>query len=214
MLEDGKEQSCFVGLYRLYNHLRQIKLKEGPMQGKRTIVLSVMLSTMLLLCFPTWALCQDQATPLDVKALLGSWQLVRYEVVKADNQVFLPYGSSLSGILVYLGNGRMFAAWGNQDRPRAKDPQRPTQAELAMRLKGFDAYWGTFEVDAVRRVVIHHVEGCITPEAIGTDRIRNVVVDGDNLILMTSPQPCGGWFKDQCAEGERVRLKLTWRKNP
>ena len=72
-----KEQSYFVGLYRLYNHLRQIKLKEGPMQGKRTILLFVMLSTMLLLCIPTWAPCQDQATPLDVKALLGSWQLVR-----------------------------------------------------------------------------------------------------------------------------------------
>ncbi len=182
------------------------------MQGRRPIIPLVML--LLLLCFPTRAPCQDQATPLDVKALLGSWQLIRYEVIRADNRVFLPYGSSLSGILVYLSNGRMFAAWGNQDRPRTKDPQHPTVAELAMRLKGFDAYWGTYEVDAVRRVVVHHVEGCITPEAIGTDRIRNVILDGDNLILMTSPGPCGGFYRDQCADGERVRLKLTWRKIP
>lgn len=182
------------------------------MQRRRPIVPLVIL--LLLLCFPTWVRCQDRATPLDVKTLLGSWQLVRYEVIGADNRVFLPYGDSLSGMLVYLGNGRMFAAWGNRDRPRAKDPQHPTQAELAMRLKGFDAYWGIFEVDAVKRVVIHHVQGCITPEAIGTDRIRSVIVDGDNLILMTSPQRCGGWWQDQCAEGERVRLKLTWRKIP
>ncbi len=184
------------------------------MQGKREIVLLVILLTMLLVCFPTGAPCHDQGAPLDAKALLGSWQLVRFEVVRADNRVFLPYGGSLSGILAYFGNGRMVVAWGNQDRLRAKDPQRPTQAELAMRLKGFDAYWGTYEVDAVRRVVVHHVEGCITPEATGTDRIRNVILDGDNLILMTSPQRCGSFYRDQCAEGERVRLKLMWRKIP
>ncbi len=184
------------------------------MQANKMIALLAILLIMLLVCFSTGAPCQDQGIPLDVNALLGSWQLVRFEVVRADNRVFLPYGSSLSGILAYFANGRMFAAWGNQDRPKAKDLQRPTQAELAVRLNGFDAYWGTFEIDAVKRVVIHHVEGCITPEAIGTDRIRNVIVDGDNLILMTSPRPCGGFWRDQCAEGERVRLKLTWRKIP
>jgi len=33
-------------------------------------------------------------------------------------------------------------------------------------------------------------------------------------ILMTPPGPCGGFFQDQCAEDERVRVKLTWRKHP
>ena len=61
------------------------------MQAKRTIALLAMLSTMLLVCFPTWAPCQDQGAPLDVKALLGSWQLVRLEAIRADNQVFLPW---------------------------------------------------------------------------------------------------------------------------
>ncbi len=184
------------------------------MQATRRIALLATLATILLMRFSTLAPCQDQGAPLDVKALLGYWQLVRYEVIRADNQVFLPYGSSLSGILVYSGNGRVVVAWGNQERPRAKDPQSPTVEELAMRLKGFDSYWGTFEFDPVRRVVIHHVEGCVTPEAIGTDRIRNVILDGDNLILMTSPGPCGGFYRDQCADGERVGLKLTWRKIP
>jgi hypothetical protein len=182
------------------------------MQETRRIVLLAILSTMFLACFSTLAPCQDQGTSLDVKALLGYWQLLRFEVIRADNQVFLPYGSSLSGVLVYSGNGRMVAAWGNQERPKAKDSRNPTPEELAMRLKGFDSYWGTFEFDAVRRVVIHHVEGCITPEAIGTDRIRNVILDGDNLILTTAPRQCG--WRDKCAEGEQVRLKLTWRRSP
>lgn len=178
------------------------------------IAFVVMLFAIPLVCFPTSVLCQDQSTTLDVKALLGSWQLERFEIVGADNRVFLPFGSSLSGMLVYLNNGRMFAAWGNQERPKAKDPNSPTLQELAMRLKGFDSYWGTFDFDPVKRVVIHHVEGCITPEAIGTDRIRTVSLDGDKLILMTTPAPCNISYRDRCTEGERVRLKLIWRKIP
>src|SRR5262249_48492762 len=79
-------------------------------------------------------------------ALLGTWRLDRFEAVRADQSVFLPFGTSVSGMLVYMPGGQMIVVYGRQDRPIPQQPNAPTPAELAKMLEGFDAYWGTFEV--------------------------------------------------------------------
>ena len=135
--------------------------------------------------------------------LVGAWHLERVEGIRGD-KVGQPFGSSVSGTLVYMPNGQMVVAWGRQDRAAPKDMTKTTPEEAAAIIQGFDAYWGTFEVDSVRGIVIHHVKGCLQPSVIGTDRIRNVSLVGDTLTLALKV-PC-----PQCAPGEEAILRLVW----
>ncbi len=147
------------------------------------------------------------------KALLGTWHLVRFETVRADGRTFLPFGASVSGSLVYLADGQMIVAYGRQDRTRPQQPTTPTPMELAKMVEGFDAYWGTFEVDPIHGQVVHHVQGAFETQAIGTDRIRSVTLDGYTLVLAVPIGQCWWEFANQCTAGEQVQMKLTWQRS-
>lgn len=151
--------------------------------------------------------------PITTEALLGTWHLVRFEAVRADGRTFLPFGASVSGSLVYLADGQMIVAYGRQDRTKPQQPTTPTPVELAKMVEGFDAYWGTFEVDPIHGQVVHHVQGAFETRAIGTDRIRSVTLDGNTLILSVPTGPCWWEFASQCTLDEQVQMKLTWRRS-
>ena len=146
---------------------------------------------------------RQETSTVTANDLVGAWHLERVEGIRGD-KVGQPFGSSVSGTLVYMPNGQMVVAWGRQDRAAPKDMTKTTPEEAAGIIKGFDAYWGTFEVDSVRGIVIHHVKGCLQPSVIGTDRIRNVSLVGDTLTLALKV-PC-----PQCAPGEEIILRLVW----
>ena len=150
---------------------------------------------------------------LTVEALLGSWRLERFEAVRDDGRVFLPFGDSVSGTLVYLADGQMVVAYGRQDRPIPQQPNSPTPVELAKMVEGFDAYWGSFEVDVARGQVTHHVKGAFEPHVTGTDRVRSVLLSGDTLVLSVPRGPCWWELVGQCVAGEQIQLRLTWRRS-
>lgn len=147
---------------------------------------------------------QQKTSTVTAKDLVGAWHLERVEGVRGDKVAGWPFGSSVSGTLVYMPNGQMVVAWGRQDRAAPKDMTKTTPEEAAAIIQGFDAYWGTFEVDSVRGIVIHHVKGCLQPSVIGTDRIRSVTLIGDTLTLALKV-PCR-----QSAPGEECFLRLVW----
>ena len=149
---------------------------------------------------------------LTVEALLGTWHLERFEAVRDDGRAFLPFGTSVSGTLVYLADGQMVVAYGRQDRPIPQQPNSPTPVELAQMLGGFDAYWGSFEVDVARGQITHHVKGAFEPRVADTDRVRSVLLNGDTLVLSGPPGPCWWQLVSQCAVGEQVQVRLTWRR--
>jgi hypothetical protein len=178
------------------------------MKNKFSLGLGLLVFGMVLALFSIIVSVQAQETrpktsTVTVSDLVGAWHLERVEGVRGD-KVGQPFGSSVSGTLVYMPNGQMVVAWGRQDRAAPKDMSKTTPEEAAGIIKGFDAYWGTFEVDSVRGIVIHHVKGCLQPSVIGTDRIRNVSLVGDMLTLALKV-PC-----PQCAPGEEAILRLVW----
>jgi hypothetical protein len=62
-----------------------------------------------------------------------------------------------------------------------------TEAELRAALEGYDAYFGSYSVDARAGVVVHHVTGALFPNFIGTDQRRFFAVSGNRLTLTTPP---------------------------
>ena len=133
--------------------------------------------------------------------------------MRDDGRVFLPFGASVSGTLVYLADGQVVVTYGRQDRPIPQQPNSPTPVELAKMVEGFDAYWGSFEVDAIRGQVIHHVKGAFEPGSNGRDRVRSFLLNGDTLLLSVPRGRCWWELVRQCAEGEQIQMRLTWRRS-
>ena len=101
----------------------------------------------------------------DQDAFTGTWKLLRCVTERDDGQLEHPMGDCPVGILVYDSQGRMS---GQVMRPdRAKFLPGASGQDVASILKdafdGYIAYFGTYSVDAGRRIVTHHVEGSLYP---------------------------------------------------
>jgi len=150
--------------------------------------------------------------PVSKKTLLGTWHLVRFELVRADGRVQEPFGTDISGMLVYLADGGMSVVWGRKSRSVPKNLSNPTAVELAKMVENFDAYWGTFDVNSERSQVVHHVKGAFEPNVVGTDRTRSATLKNDLLTLAVPPSECWWDLANYCAPGEKIEARLTWRR--
>jgi hypothetical protein len=121
----------------------------------------------------------------DRSRLIGTWKLLSLERKTNQGDVSKPVGGDLIGRLMYDKAGRMSAQWMRRDRtvPPETSVLSTTPEAAREMLNGFDAYFGTFDVDESTRTVIHHVQGCVNPNVIGTDRRRVYKISGNQLIL-------------------------------
>jgi hypothetical protein len=54
-------------------------------------------------------------------------------------------------------------------------------------LTGFNAYFGTFDIDEPSRTVIHHVQSALIPSWVGNDQRRKYEFSGrDQLIILNT----------------------------
>jgi Lipocalin-like domain len=100
--------------------------------------------------------------------LTGTWQLVEWTAAERH-----PRGPDAVGRLIYSGDGFMSAFLAGAD--------------------GFSdalAYSGTWEMLG-RKEVVHHVSISTVEAFVGTDLVRAVSWDGDDLVLTTPPRD--GW---------------------
>jgi hypothetical protein len=120
----------------------------------------------------------QQAVPPARERLVGTWKLVSIEAVSKEGAIRRPYGTDPIGRISYDRGGRMSAQWMRRDR-KAGSGADTAQAQL----DEFDSYFGTFELDESSHTVIHHVEGALNPNMIGTDRRRSYEFVGKRLVL-------------------------------
>ena len=121
--------------------------------------------------------------------LIGSWRLVSYETTDTQGRKGRPYGDAV-GRISYDANGNM-----------AGQVMRPDRTE-ADAYRGYIAYFGTYEVAADGRSVVHHVEGSLNPAWVGGDQVRGLRFEGERLILSTETQK----------SGTAVLHELTWER--
>jgi len=132
--------------------------------------------------------------------LIGSWRLVSYVTDQAGGSRTRPYGDAI-GRLSYDDRGNMA---GQVMRPgRAAVQLGPGAAQqYRTAYMGYIAYFGSYEVSADGRRVIHHVEGALNPEWVGGDQVRALRFDGDRLVLSA----------DVKKNEARVTHTLTWER--
>ena len=88
-----------------------------------------------------------------------------------EGETIYPYGEDGFGRIVYGENGKM--------------------AVILMRLRrdaredgGFFAYTGGYTVDEEASTVTHHVEACVAPGWVGSDRVRRFELLGEDRIAL------------------------------
>ena len=119
-------------------------------------MLKYALSAMLL--FPIADLCAQQQAGTPATAIIGSWRLVSYEDRDSDGVAAYPYGRTPAGMLVYDATGHMAIQIMKQPPPHvaSADWDKFTVNERVALYDGYVAYFGRYEVDASRGVVIHY----------------------------------------------------------
>ncbi|HXU09206.1 MAG TPA: lipocalin-like domain-containing protein [Blastocatellia bacterium] len=120
---------------------------------------------------------------------LGAWRLVSFEEETSDGEIVYPYGESAVGLLIYESSGRMSVQIMRRDRePFPSNDWREVPAEeIKSAVEGFTAFFGSYEVDADNKTVIHRVEGHVLPGSVGKMLRREFEFAGDFLILKPSP---------------------------
>ena len=75
--------------------------------------------------------------------------------------------------------------------------------EIKAAFEGYGAYFGTYEIHEAEGFVIHHVEGSLFPNNVGTEQKRFFEFSGDKLILKPPPRQVGG---------AQVAPRITWQR--
>jgi hypothetical protein len=135
---------------------------------------------------------------------IGTWELVATEDQFADGskRPYADLGKDAKGYLIYATDGHMCAGLMNPNRPKWKDPRKPTDEEKASAMAGFTAYCGRYEIDVTNHVVYHYPEVAWMPNWTGTRQVRPYKLDGDILV-----------FSDKATDQPPiVGYAITWRK--
>jgi hypothetical protein len=115
---------------------------------------------------------------------IGAWRLAWLEEEGADGKI---HRADCSGLLVYTRDGHMSV----QVMYRKQQPEEnaaPTQYAQG----GYEASYGTYEIDAAARSFTYHVEGALVRSLIGKDLKRVYDLSAQQLIVK-SPSPEEHW---------------------
>ena len=137
------------------------------------------------------------------KKFVGSWKLISIE---GPNQTG---NGKPFGIIMYDNTGHMSVQIVRGDRPAFSNRTKATEKEKAAAFETYVAYYGTFTFEPENGIVIHHLEGSISPGQIGQDNIRYFKLNGDRLTLSVANDGKGG----RLARKNTTR-HLTWEKIP
>src|SRR5215471_16501356 len=147
----------------------------------------------------------DGLTKGHANLLPGVWWLLTREDYTKDGQrrIDPTLGADPIGILTY--SKTHFAAQfmkrdrtGNLSENLSYSGQNNTSA-----VGGYDAYFGTYEVDEGSGKVIHILLGSISPANIGIKVSRDMRVNDDQLIIQ---------LETTTMEGEAITRTLIWKR--
>jgi hypothetical protein len=117
------------------------------------------------------------------RKIVGTWKLVLEENTLKDGSKTHDYGPNGKGFLMYSADGHMCFVGMDPDRPKWKNPEKPTQEEKASAFDGSYGYCGPYEIDTKDNLLIHLPEVSTGPGYVGTRQIRPYQFEGDRMVL-------------------------------
>jgi hypothetical protein len=132
---------------------------------------------------------------------VGSWSLISFQHVLSSGELVRPFGGHPSGLILYQSDGHMSAQIAAEECSKFanQDPSEASNDEASKAWRAYLGYWGTFEVNPERLVVVHRVKGSSFPNWIGTEQVRHFRFDVVDQLTLEAQSPSG-------------RSVLLWRK--
>ena len=154
---------------------------------------------------PVSAAEAEQEPKSDRERFVGTYRLITVEGRESAGGEWLQRPSFDSiGYIIYADTGHMGVHIMARSRERfSSNPPSGDEAQGA--LRGYTAYFGSFDVDATGQFVVHHRFGQINPGG-KVDAKRFYDFDGERLIL--TPAPADGGGKDLAT------VRLVWERLP
>jgi hypothetical protein len=135
------------------------------------------------------ALCaasQAQSAPKknavsDKERLIGAWRLVRIEAPGSDGNAAQP-----QGMLIYTRDGHMSV--------QLMYPRSASTLSNDYVKDGYEASFGSYDVDEATHTVTHHVQGSVTRDLlVGKDLPRVYDFTEDRHLIIKSSRPDEHW---------------------
>ena len=115
---------------------------------------------------------------------VGAWRLASLELPSADGTL---HTVDCTGLLVYTRDGHM-SVQVMERNPQAHPPSAPQQYSQG----GYEASFGTYDIDEHTHTFTFHVEGALVRTLIGKDLPRAYDLSGNQLIVR-STRPDEHW---------------------
>jgi hypothetical protein len=147
-----------------------------------------------------------------VDQLVGGWRLVSRVTTTADGKLLSDPGLSTTprGVLIYDRFGLCRGAASRPGRTVEMLGDECREAEhvkgtndTAQTILGYDAYVGTYTVNAKEHIVTHHFESALFPGDISKDIKREFEIAGDTLTIR---------FHTTLRDGTPVVRTLVWAR--
>ena len=142
-------------------------------------------SVIAIICALAIVLGQSQSTTArDRERLIGAWHLVRIDASGSG-------GTSASadqprGLLIYTRDGHISV--------QLMYPQSANAPDNEYVQGGYEASFGSYDVDETKHIVTHHIQGSITRDLlIGKDLSRVYQFSGDGHLIIRSADPNEHW---------------------
>lgn len=108
--------------------------------------------------------------------LIGAWHLASLEVPEADGK--MNRVTDLKGMLLYTRDGHMSV--------QLMYPQSASGLTNDYVKNGYEASFGSYDVDEQAHTVTHHVQGSITEGLVGKDLPRAFQISDGRLIIKST----------------------------
>ena len=134
--------------------------------------------------------------------LVGTWTLVSAASMSSDGSKVEVFGPNPKGTLIYTSDGHFALVQMRADLPKlaANNRAQGTQDENKAVVQGSIAYFGTYSVNEVEKVVALQLEGSTFANLIGEGEQKRIVtsLSADDLKFANPRTPSGatlevGW---------------------
>ena len=132
----------------------------------------------------TGAQAQSRPPSSDRDALIGAWHLVRIDAPGADGKA--APAQQPKGMLIYTRDGHMSV--------QLMYPKSASSPDNEYVFGGYEASFGSYNVDEARHIVTHHVQGSVTRNLlVGKDLPRVYQLTTDGRLIIRSANPREHW---------------------
>lgn len=137
--------------------------------------------------------------------LVGTWRLLsRIDLDSSGKRVEEPtLGSDPVALLFFDGSGNFAAQFMKRDRSATAAALVFTGSNNTTAIGGYDAYFGTYEVDENSGDVRTRLVGALFPGHVGATMVRNMRVEDGKLVIQ---------LNTTAADETLVHRTLTWER--